>query len=268
MTDPEKLNNIEKTLYIPLLARIYVSKCFPSFFYDKKALELENYLTNINIKNLNNEYYHMASVCRQQTIDKIIRNYIADNPIANIVFLGAGLETSYNRINNKTANFYQIDLPDVSEIRNNLLGTYSNEKIISGDMFDLDWIEKINTSLPTLIVVSGVYQYFSKEKVISMIKGMKEKLLNSQLVFDATNSKGLKLANKYVEKTGNKNARMYFSIDNHKEFAKSTNTKLISVTGFYKDALKQCKGLKPITKFLMYFADKLKRTMIIHLSLN
>ena len=55
---------------------------------------------------------------------------------------------------------------------------------------------------------------------------MKSFLPKGELIFDATNTKGLKIANRYVKKTGNVNAQMYFSIDNVTEFTKLTDTKL------------------------------------------
>lgn len=58
-----------------------------------------------------------------------------------MVFLGSGLETSYNRIGNQIVNFYQVDLPDVIEVRKRVLGNAKNEQLISGDMFDLNWIK-------------------------------------------------------------------------------------------------------------------------------
>ena len=73
------------------------------------------------------------------------------------------------------------------------------------------------------------------------------------------------LANKYVKKTGNTNAQMYFSVDNPKEFAKYTNTKLLEVDGFFQKALKDCHGLKLSTKIYMYFADRWSRTLVVHL---
>ena len=54
--------------------------------------------------------------------------------------------------------------------KNNLLiGKAENEKIISGDMFTLEWIKEIDTKLLTMIAVSWVYQYFYKEKIVEMI---------------------------------------------------------------------------------------------------
>ena len=96
----------------------------------------------------------MASACRQQTIDNKIIRFLKENPQSNVVFLGAGLETAYNRIGDTTSNFYQVDLPNVIDLRKRVLGQADNETLISADMFTLDWIEEINTSLPTIITIS------------------------------------------------------------------------------------------------------------------
>ena len=268
MSTKNLLDGVEDTLYIPLAARIYASEKFPKFFYDEKALSLKQYIPTDNIEKNTTEYFYMASVCRQQTIDKKIKKFLEENIQSNVVFLGAGLETAYNRINNAKSNFYQIDLPNVIDTRKKVLGNADNEKLISGDMFTLDWVKEIDISLPTMIVVSGVYQYFDEGKIIEMIKKMKSLILKGELVFDATDSTGLKLANKYVQKTGNVNAKMYFSVDNPKEFANITDTKLIEVDGFFDGALKHCGGLKFLTRIYMYFADKLHRTLVVHLKFN
>ncbi len=261
-------DGVEDTLYIPLAARIYVSEKFPHFFYDEKALSLKRHIQTDGIDNNSTEYFYMASVCRQQGIDIKIKKFLEKNKRGNVVFLGAGLETAYNRIKNKSANFYEVDLPQVIEVRKRVLGNAGNQKLISADMFDLNWIKKIDSSLPTLISAAGVYQYFDEYNIIDMIKRMKDQIPNGELIFDATNSKGLEYANKYVKKTGNKNAQMYFSVDNPKVFANKTNTKLLEVDGFFQGALKCCRGLKLITKIYMYFSDKWHRTLIIHLKFN
>lgn len=268
MNEKNLLNGVEDTLYIPLAARIYASEKFPEFFYDEKALSLKQYIPTDSIENNTTEYFYMASVCRQQTIDRKIRGFLKENNRSNVVFLGAGLETAYNRIGNAESDFFQVDLPNVMDIRKKVLGNEDNEKLISGDMFALDWIKEIDTSQPTMIVVSGVYQYFAESKIIDMIKKMKSRIAKGEVIFDATNSKGLELANKYVRKTGNTDAQMYFSVDNPKDFANRTDTELMAVDGFFRDALKECRGLKLITRIYMYFADKLHRTLVIHLKLN
>lgn len=268
MSKEKLLSGVEDTLYIPLTARIYVSEKFPEFFHDEKALSLKQYIPTKDINNNTGEYFYMASVCRQQTIDKKIIEFLGKNKQANVVFLGAGLETAYNRINNVTASFYQVDLPDVINTRKRILGNANNESLISGDMFTLDWIKEIDVNLPTMIVVSGVYQYFHASEIINMITKMKSLIPKGELVFDATDSKGLKLVDKYVKKTGNTDAQMYFCVDDPQKFANTTGTRLTAVDGFFRDALKECRGLKLMTRIYMYFADKLHRTLVIHLTFN
>ena len=268
MRTKDIFDGVEDTLYIPLIARIYVSERFPKFFYDDKALSLKQYIPKDYIEKNADEYFNMASVCRQYVIDKKVTAFIKNHNKSNVVFLGSGLETSYNRIGNTHDNFYHIDLPNVIEQRKNLLGNAENEVLIAEDMFSLDWLKEIDLSLPTIITVSGVYQYFDESRVVAMIRDMRALIPNADLVFDATNSTGLKYANKYVRQTGNKNACMYFCIDNAKRFADMTGTELISVSGFYAEALKHCRGLRLKTIIYMFFSDTLNRTKVLHLSLN
>lgn len=262
------LKGVENTLYIPLVARIYASEKFPYFFHDEKALSLKHHIPENDISKNSNEYSYMASVCRQKTIDGKIMDFLGKNIHSNIVFLGSGLETAYHRLNHADANFYEVDLPDVINIRKELLGNAENEELISGDMFGLDWINEIDVNLPSMIVASGVFQYFDESKIIEMIDKMRLMIPKGELVFDATNSKGLKLANKYVRKTGNLDAQMHFSIDNPTEFSRLTKTKLVEIDGFFHEALKDCRGLKMKTRIYMYFADKLNRTFVVHLKFN
>lgn len=76
MDKKDILKDVEGTLYIPLAARIYVSKKFPDFFCDEKALSLEDYIPTNDIKENTTEYFYMASVCRQYTIDKKIIKFL------------------------------------------------------------------------------------------------------------------------------------------------------------------------------------------------
>lgn len=148
---------VADTLYIPLSARIYVSKRFPNYFFDEKSLELESKIPNDTITKNSSEYTMMASVARYYNFDEMITNYINSHGKCNIINLGAGLETAYFRIERKNAVFYEMDLPEVINLRKELLGENEGEILIAGDLFDLKWTKDIDTTLPSLITVSGVF---------------------------------------------------------------------------------------------------------------
>lgn len=260
-----KLEGVADTLYIPLASRIYVSKHFPEYFYDKKALSLEQYIPGDMIQKNSSEYECMASAARQHVMDGIVRDFLNRNPVSNVVFLGAGLETAYFRLENTQAYFYEIDLPEVIQVRRQALGTGSNEMLIAGDMFAMEWVKEIDTSLPTMIAVSGVYEYFHEEKIVHMIREMKEAFPKGELIFDATSPAGLNYTNRYVQKTGNTDAMMYFGVKDPAAFARKCQAELIETKSFFGDARKLKGKLRLKTRIYMYFADRWKLTIVVHL---
>ena len=62
-----KFDGVANTLFVPLVARINISKKFPEYFMDEKALELEKYLPQGADKG-SSEYSNMASVARYKSI--------------------------------------------------------------------------------------------------------------------------------------------------------------------------------------------------------
>ncbi len=259
-------SGVEDTLFIPLVARIEISKKFPEYFYDKKALSLENDLCVQSIACKSSEYSFMASTSRAVIMDNAVNEFISKKVKCNVVCIGCGLETMAWRIKerSKGAHFYEIDFPSVIENRERILGVKENETLIPGNANDLYFAAHIDCNLPTIFVVAGVFQYFKEPEVLALIKKLKGEFNDAVLLFDATNSVGLKYAQSYVKKTGNNNAMMYFCIDNPQEFAKKSSTELVSMCGFFGKALKQLKGrLKILTRVAMWVADSKNRTMIL-----
>ena len=54
-----KFDGVANTLFVPLVARINISKKFPEYFMDEKALELEKYLPQ-GVDKGSSQYSNMA----------------------------------------------------------------------------------------------------------------------------------------------------------------------------------------------------------------
>jgi O-methyltransferase involved in polyketide biosynthesis len=251
------LKGVADTLYLPLAARIYVSKRFPDFFYDGMSLSLEGKLPDNGIEKKSDEYTFMASVCRYHVTDQIVKDFIERSGTCNVVNLGAGLETMFHRLSDDRALFYEIDLPEVIKTRKELLPKNKNEILIGQDMFDMEWTMKIDASVPTIITALGVFQYFEKEKLIALIQNLKQRFKDAELVFDAMNSKAIGFANRYVEKTGNREAHMPFYLDDPEEFASEAGIRMIEEKKFFTDARKLLKNkLNLYTRIAMRVVDQ------------
>ena len=268
--EDKAFEGVADTLYIPLTARVYVSKRFSEYFHDPKSLELEAAIPGDSIQRGSNEYTMIASVARYHNLDEMARAYVTGHPICNIVNVGCGLETMFWRVGPDVpgAHFYEMDLPDVIETRRRILGESERETLISGDAFDLSWADGIDTAIPTLIIVSGVFQYFHNEDVLGFIADAKKAFADAELIFDATNTKGLDYVNKYVKKTGNSSALMYCAIDDPAAFAREAGCELIEVRSFYTVARRMLKGRANLySRIAMAVSDRTGRAFILHMKL-
>lgn len=266
----QQMQGVADTLYIPLTARIYVSKRFPEYFYDEKSLSIEDAIPNDSIARNSNEYVQMASVARYYNLDEMVSAFMAQHGKCNVVNLGAGLETAYFRLKPEKAVFYEMDFPEVIAERRRVLGEADNEILIPGDLFDLAWADGIDTSLPMLLVVSGVFQYCHEAQIMQFINEVKERFAQAELIFDATNKRGLAYANRYVRRTGNTHAMMHFSLDDGRKFAQQTGTRFIEQRPFFAQARKMLKRkLNLYSRVAMWVSDEgPARSVLLHLGLH
>ncbi len=267
-----KKQSVSNTLYIPLAGNIYTSKNFQELLFDEKALELEERIPQDNTNEINNEYYYLASASRYYNMDLEIKTFIKKHQKCNIINIGAGLDTSYYRINSQTATFYEIDLPPVIAERKRLMPEQENDIYIEGSFLDVDkWTKSIkNKTLPTLLIISGVFYYFKGEKIDKFFLQIKNKFNLLEAVFDCNNKIALSISNRYVRKTGNKSAPMFFYINSINAYLKHLNLdiKLVKEYMMYYYSKKILKKTSFSTKLKMAISDLFKMVKIEHIRIN
>ncbi len=267
-----KEQSVSNTLYIPLTGNIYTSKHFQELLFDEKALELEEAIPQDNIRKIDNEYYFLASASRYYNMDVEIKHFIKNYQNCNIINMGAGLDTSYYRIKSPMATFYEIDLPPVIAERRRLLPEKENDVYVEGSFLDVDeWVKKIkNKTLPTLIVASGLFYYFKKEEVQNFFIAIKNTFNLLEMVFDCNNQVALRISNRYVKKTGNQNAPMYFYINDINTYLKhlDLDINLVKEYMMYHYSRRILKKTSFRTKMKMTISDVLKMVKIEHIKIN
>ncbi|MBE6524129.1 MAG: class I SAM-dependent methyltransferase [Thermoplasmata archaeon] len=258
---------VPDTLYIPLAARIYSTEMFPEYFRDHVSLRFKHDIPQ-SIFHGSSEYSMIASVARYYNTDSMERDYVKRNGKSNIIHLGTGLETAYCRLLDLPAHFYDMDLPEVIEIRKRLLPKTNNETLIPGDLFDMAWANDIPNNKPIMILILGVFQYFHEDEVVDVIRKMGKRFPGAELVFDATNTRGLSYVNKYVKKTGNDSATMYFAVDDPAEFTDRCDAELLECRPFFTDARKILRKKTNIsTRVSMWYADRYGMVKLLRMKL-
>ncbi|MDO5330532.1 MAG: class I SAM-dependent methyltransferase [Bacillota bacterium] len=265
-----ELGTVEDTLFVPLLGRIYASKNHSNILFDAKALELERKIPErIRDNDRQKQYTLIASASRSANMDRYIDAFLSENPEGVIVELGVGLESTFYRKKKTPKAWYGVDLDNVITYRKNLLGE-EGIKLISGDAFSEAWIKAVKNENPAskiLVTCSGLFYYFSNEKVCSLLKKLHE-AGDFQIVFDAVNKSGMKMMKKaYMKQVGHADAEVFFYVDKGNSLVKEIGNgcALLSEEPFYKHIDRR--GLKAGTKFNMVASDILKMVKMIHLSL-
>lgn len=257
-----KFNKISKTLFVPMMGRIYSSENYPNILYDKTALKLKDKLPNINKKQ--SEYTFMASAVRSRNIDRYVKDYLKRNPNGIIVELGCGLETTYNRCYDGKTQWYELDLPEVIEYRMDLLPSNENQTLIKGSILEDDWLGYFDLNTPVLFIAGGLFHYFPHDDVIKTFKIL-QKFKNAELVFDTLNKWGIRGIKRYMKELGHDEAIMYFSVDDGKKLANKIGATLLKEEKYYNHTSK--KGMKLMTKVSMMISDLLYMVKMIHIKL-
>lgn len=257
----------------PFKILLYNSRSTGVYFYDKEALLMEERIPRGILDSIGEntkEYSIIASVARYYNFDDMTKKFIERHPKCNIINLGVGLDTFANRIERPDITFFQIDFEETMNERKLWLKQLPNEVLISGDIFKLKWTDEISDkSLPTLMLAAGVFQYFHEEEILTFLKPIKGKFPSGEIIFDCTNTTGIKYAQKYVKKTGNTSAMMYFAVDNPKDIADKCEMELVDYRVFYTQARKQLKRRTGLyTRIAMRVCDNGHRAHIVHLKLN
>lgn len=161
-----KLDGVAETLLITLYVRAKDAMSENSILNDQKSLEIMREIDYDFSKFDNSKASFFGTLARACVMDREIKNFINRNPRANIVYIGCGLDTRFERIDNGQVRWYNLDFPEVIEIRKSFFE--DNERVfnIPKSATDRTWTEDIFINgEPLLIVSEGVLMYLQEDEV-------------------------------------------------------------------------------------------------------
>lgn len=199
-----RLGDIQRTLLMPVWARAVDAKKSNSFLNDKKALEIIEYI-DYDFSHMDQnipEISQLSWIARCKRFDIIIQDFIKNNPSGTVINIGSGLDTTYERINNNSVMWYDLDLPDVIEVRKKLFSESPVREFISASFLDDDWFGKCEVKNKALLAAAGVFVYFEAEQIKEFLIKTAEHYPGAELFFDATSPKGVEIANQVISRSG------------------------------------------------------------------
>jgi len=189
------LGPVQETLMLPLWARARETDKDNPIVCDTYA---KNIVESIDYDFTQIEEGHMADhqgvwVIRAYNFDNIIEAFLANNRRAVVVNIGAGLDTAFQRVDDGSALWINIDLPDVVAmrqklIREKLISDLEREMTIAKSIFDFTWIDDISRwtkGRSILFMAAGVLMYFDAQEVEILFRKLAETYPSSHVIFDS-----------------------------------------------------------------------------------
>ena len=206
------LSGIQQTLLIPLWSRAKLTKEGNSILIDSTSVDLVNKI-EFDFSKIDKYFpyvLHIQNLVRAKMFDNIILDFLKNHPQATIVNLGAGLDTTFYCVDNGLLNWYDIDLPEVIEIRRKLISETDRSHYIDESIFDMQWLNRINKNKDGLLFISGgVLEYFDKKVVKNFFSNLANNFPESEIAFNTVrNNLIISILNKgFMKRLGMKSAR-------------------------------------------------------------
>ena len=219
-------NTVQETLVIPLFGRLVCSEQYPELFSDPEAKRICDSLDydfaekRKKMESAAGLFGALEVAQRQYDLRCEVEMYLNDHPKAAVVNLGCGLDDTFSKVDNDECKGYNIDLPDVIKVRNDLLPAGERETNLACDLNDYSWMDRIDASGGAVFFAAGVFYYFRTEDVKKLFQAMAERFPGGVLVFDSCNERGAKLMRKtWLKEAGITDVDAYFSLEEESELA-------------------------------------------------
>lgn len=191
-----KPGSVQETLVIPLYARKLCAQQFPTLYTDEYAaaicerIDYDFSQWKQKETRLMYQFGGLEGAMREKDMIWEIRDYLKMHPNAAVVSLGCGLSTTGRSADNGLCKRYQLDFPDVIQLRNELIPVEEREENIGCDLNDVSWMDRIDSRGGAMFYAAGVFHYFKTEQVKRMVAAMAEVFPGGRLVFDTVGRLG------------------------------------------------------------------------------
>ena len=264
-------NTVQETLVIPLFGRLVCSEHFPELFSDPEAKRICDSLDydfaekRKKMESAAGLFGALEVAQRQYDLRCEAESYLKEHPRAAVVNLGCGLDDTFSKVDNGRCRGYNIDLPDVIRVRNELLPAGERETNLAYDLNDLSWMDRIEAEDGAVFFAAGVFYYFRTEEVKRLFSAMAERFPGAVLAFDSCNRRGAKLMRKtWLKEAGITDVDAFFSLEEESELAGwSRHFATVTARSYMRGYRDIYRNVGLFHKLMIRFCDSLVRMKIV-----
>lgn len=196
----QALAGVAQTSLITVHARAIETRRADALLEDEKAVQLVERLPAdfafVNTLRLDDGDM-VTLVLRNREFDEHARRFMRNHSAATVVHIGCGLDARFDRVDDGQVEWYDLDLPEIMALRERFVdGEDSRHHTLPCSVFDERWLDSVpDCRRPTLFMAEGVFMYFARDQVESLVLRLLRRFPGSELVFDTLSPLMVRLSN-------------------------------------------------------------------------
>ena len=215
------MNNVNKTLYIPLYGKAYVSQK-GIILSDKKAEEIWA-AEGFELKGKSASKwlaYYMGM--RSKVFDNWLNEKVKKASDAVIIHVGCGMDSRFLRVSAKNHDWYDVDFSEVIEERKRYYRETDVYHMLGTDIREENWLNNIPQKKHAIVVMEGVSMYLQLEELKEVFRNICIHFEQVELLMDCYTTFAAK-ASKYKNPINDVGVTNVYGLDNPKELERDTN---------------------------------------------
>ncbi len=199
-----RISDIPATSFVTLSCHAIESRSKHPILHDPKAEEITSELIRTLSRSGDSLDRMLASgridrnlvthiAIRAKKYDEYAREFLAGHPGGVIVNIGCGLDSRFLRIDEGSVIFYDLDLPEIIDLKRRFFRETDRYHFIASSVLDFRWMHTLSgLEGPFLFMAEGVFMYLEGDDVRSLVLQLRETFPGSELVCEVVNSFWLK----------------------------------------------------------------------------
>ena len=185
------LGDVETTALIPVAIKASETLRKNPRVRDEIAVEMIKTL-GIDTKPFDKFMSHEGVIARTLMLDRMVKKFVAQNPTAVIVNLGAGFDNRFTRVDNGSIFWFDLDLPDSIELRKKVFSERGRVSMLSGSVLEDTWCQAVKSEIEkrnskVLFLAEGLFMYFTFEEIKKLLSILKANFPGGTLIAEQNN---------------------------------------------------------------------------------
>ncbi|QDT39128.1 class I SAM-dependent methyltransferase [Stratiformator vulcanicus] len=188
-----ELGTVQETMLIPLWARATESQQRSPILCDPKAVEICEAIDFDFAQFRRATMSRVGIALRTLQFDAWIKSFLADHPAGTVVEVGAGLSSRFERLDNGSVRWIDLDLPDSIALRRNFFDESPRRTMLASSVLDEQWLDvAAEAGGPWFVNIEAVLMYLDEPQIRDLFGTIASRLPGAMVAFDTLTSRGLR----------------------------------------------------------------------------